>query len=59
MKLSDKSRMAGVPVKKTTEGTAESSQEEADRQAIERGEDDGMIVYQSVTSNAYKRKKES
>jgi len=40
--------MAGVPVKKTPEGIAESSQEEADRQAIERGEDDGMIVYQSA-----------
>jgi hypothetical protein len=53
MKLSQKSRMAGVPVKKTPEGIAESSQEEADRQAIERGEDDGMIVYQSVTSRVY------
>lgn len=59
MKLSDKSRMAGLPVKKTPEGTAESSQEETDRQAIERGEDDGMIVYQHVTLNEYKRKKES
>jgi hypothetical protein len=53
MKLSQKSRKAGVPVKKTPEMVAESNQEEADRQAIERGEDDGMIVYQSVTSRVY------
>jgi hypothetical protein len=53
MKLSHKSRKAGVPVKKTPEGIAESNQEEADRQAIERVEDDGMIVYQSVTSSVY------
>jgi hypothetical protein len=53
MKLSHKSRMTGVPVKKTPEGVAESNQEEAYRQAIERGEDDGMIVYQSVTSRVY------
>ena len=53
MKLSHKSRMTGVPVNKTPEGVAESNQEEAYRQAIERGEDDGMIVYQSVTSSVY------
>jgi len=31
-------------------GSVDSNQKEADRQAIERGEDDGMIVYQSVIS---------
>ena len=33
--------------------TTESSREDADRQAIERGEDDGMIVHQSATSSAH------
>lgn len=33
--------------------TTESSREDADRQAIERGEDDGVIVHQSATSSAH------
>ena len=36
--------------------TTESRREEADRQAIERGEDDGMIVNQSAASNAHNRR---
>ena len=38
------------------EVTPESRREEADRQAIERGEDDGMIVNQSVASSANNRR---
>jgi len=38
---------------KTLKVTTESSREDADRQAIERGEDDGMIVHQSATSSAH------
>jgi hypothetical protein len=37
------------------ERTTESPPQEADRQAIERAEDEGMIVHQSVTSSARKR----
>jgi hypothetical protein len=37
-------------------GTVESNQKEADRLANEKSEDDGMIVFLSVTSNAYKRR---
>ena len=33
--------------------TTESSREDADRQAIERGEDDGVIVHKSATSSAH------
>jgi len=36
---------------KMQEGTTESRREEADRQVIERGEDDGMTVPQRVTSS--------
>ena len=41
---------------KTLKVTTESSREDADRQAIERGEDDGMIVHQSATSSAHNRR---
>ena len=42
--------------KTTLEVTTKSRPEEADRQAIERGEDDGMIVNQSVASSAHSRR---
>ena len=42
--------------KTTLEVTTESRREEADRQAIERGEDDGMIVNQSAASSAHNRR---
>ena len=35
---------------------AKSHQQEDDRMAIERAEDDGMIVYQSGTTSTYKSK---
>ena len=41
---------------KTLKVTTESSREDADRQDIERGEDDGMIVHQSATSSAHNRR---
>jgi hypothetical protein len=41
---------------KKQERATESRREEADRQAIERGEDDGMIFHQSVTSSAHNRR---
>ena len=37
----------------TLEVTTGSRREDADRQAIERGEDDGMSVHQSATSSAH------
>jgi len=40
----------------TPEVTTESRREEVDRQALERGEDDGMIVNQSVASSAHNRR---
>ena len=48
----------GIPAgpdasEKTLKVTTESSREDAGRQAIERGEDDGMIVHQSATSSAH------
>ena len=48
----------GIPVgrdtsEKTLKVTTESSREDADGQAIERGEDDGMIVHHSATSSAH------
>jgi hypothetical protein len=47
----------GRHISKTTPGvTPESRREESDRQAIERGEDDGMIVKQSVASSAHNRR---
>ena len=36
--------------------TGDQSREAVDRLAVERGEDDGMIVHQGVTSNAYNSK---
>jgi len=42
--------------KTTLEATTDSHCEEADRKAIERGEDDGMIVNQSVASSADNRR---
>ena len=41
--------------KATLEVTTESRREESDRQAIERGEEDGLIVNQSVASIAHNR----
>ncbi|MEN8760891.1 MAG: hypothetical protein ABF290_00555 [Thiogranum sp.] len=41
---------------KTPKVTTESSREDADRQAMERGEEDGMIVHQSATSSAHNRR---
>ena len=41
---------------KTLKVATESSREDADRQDIERGEDDGMIVHQSATSSAHNRR---
>ena len=38
---------------KTLKVTTGSSREDADRQAIERGEEDGMIIHQSATSSAH------
>jgi hypothetical protein len=37
------------------EETTDSRREDSDRQAIERGEDDGMIVPGRVTSSVHKR----
>lgn len=37
----------------TQKKSTESRQEETDHQAIERGEDEGMIVHQSVTSSTH------
>jgi hypothetical protein len=61
--LGDKSRNTRVAeteipdsqhaVQTKPEGATESRREEADRQAIERGEDDGMIVHQSATTSAH------
>jgi hypothetical protein len=36
--------------------TSDQSREAADRLAIERGEDDGMVVHQDVTFNVHNRK---
>jgi len=36
--------------------TSDQSREAADRLAIERGEDDGMIIRQDVTASAHNRK---
>jgi hypothetical protein len=49
--------LVGRDTSKTAlEVTTESRREEADRQAIERSEDDGMIVNQSVASSAHNRR---
>ena len=41
---------------KTLKVTTESSREDVDRQTIERGEDDRMIVHQSATSSVHNRR---
>jgi len=61
----DKSRDAPIAVteipdgrdarQKTTESITESRREETDHQAIERGENEGMIVHQSVGSHVHNR----
>ena len=51
--------VGGDTSKATLEATTDSHREEADRQAIERGEDDGMIVYQNITGSASKRRKQN
>jgi len=46
--------VGGDTSEKTLKVTTESSREDTDRQAIERG-DDGMIVHQGATSSAHNR----
>ena len=41
---------------KTLKVTTESNREDAENQAVERGEVDGLIVHQSATSSAHNRR---
>lgn len=50
--------MKRIATQRAPDNTArdEESLEEADRLAVERGEDDGMIVHQDMTSTVHNRK---